>query len=114
MDAAILTTTTDVAVGFGLLSFYSSAVDVETTMAVSVLVTVAVVVVVATTMAIAVNGSSFFLFSSAAAETMVPAANFFTGAVFAAPSYISSEGFGTHITNKHERHKHKSLSTIIC
>lgn len=112
MDAAILTTTTDVAVGFGLLSFYSSAVDVETTMAVSVLVTVAVVV--ATTMAIAVNGSSFFLFSSAAAETMVPAANFFTGAVFAAPSYISNEGFGTHITNKHERHKHKSLSTIIC
>ena len=111
MDAAILTTTTDVAVGFGLLSFYFSAVDVETTMAVSVLVTV--VVVVATTMAIAVNGSSFFLFSSAA-ETMVPAANFFTGAVFAAPSYISNEGFGTHITNKHERHKHKSLSTIIC
>ena len=48
-----------------------------------------VVAVVVTTAAIAVNGLSFFLFSSAAvAEIMVPAANLLTGVVFTAPSYI--------------------------
>ena len=85
MDAAQITiTTTDVAAGFGLSFFYSSAVDVEIMAALAVLETAAVAadvaaVVVTTT---AVNGLLFFLFSSAAAETMVPAANFFMGIVF--------------------------------
>ena len=96
MDAAQTTiTTVDAAVGFGLLSFYSSVADAVITAVVSVLVIADVVV--ATTTVTAVNGLSSFLFSSAAAETMVPAANFFTGAVFAAPSYISNEGFCTKI-----------------
>ena len=76
----------DAAAGFGLLSFYSSVADAE--MAEVVLVLVMVDVVVVTTTVIAVNGLSFFLFSSPAAETMVPSANFFTGVVSPAPSYI--------------------------
>ena len=91
MDAATIlpTITMVVAVGFGLLFFYSSVADAET-MAVLALVMAVAAVVVVTTTAIAVNGLSFFLFSSAAAEIMVPAANFFTGVVVAAPSYIVS------------------------
>ena len=77
----------DAAAGFGLSSFYSSVADAEMEEAVAVWVTLVVAVV--TTMAITANGLSFSLFSSAAAETMVvPAAKFFTGAVYAAPSYI--------------------------
>ena len=92
MDAAQTTiTTVDAAVGFGLLFFYSSAADVAATAAALVLaiadVDAATVVAVATTMAIAVNGLLFFLFSSAV-ETVVLAANFFTGVATAAPSYI--------------------------
>ena len=90
MDAAQLITIMDVEVGFGLLSFYSSVVDAVATM-VSVLAMA--VVVVATTTAIAANGLSFFLFSSAVAETTVSAVNFFTGARYAAPSYIDSQFF---------------------
>ena len=78
----------DAAAGFGLLSFYSSVADAEMAEMVLVLVMVAVDVVVVTTTAIAVNGLLFFLFSSPAAETMVPSANFFTGVVSPAPSYI--------------------------
>ena len=48
-----------------------------------------VVAVVVTTVAIAVNGLSFFLFSSAAvAEIMVPAANPLIGVDYTTPSYI--------------------------
>ena len=94
MDAAQITIiTTDVAVGSGLLFFYSSVADVETEEAVSE--TVAVDLAVATTTVIAVNGSSFFLVSSVAAETMVPAANFFSGVVSATPSYIVNMCFVT-------------------
>ena len=96
MDAAQITiTTTDVAAGFGSSFFYSSVAVVA--MAEMVLVSamaVADVVVVITT-AIAANGSLSFLFSSAAAETMVPAANFFTGIVFTVPSYIVNTRFVT-------------------
>ena len=46
------------------------------------------VVAVVTTITIVVNGLSFFLFSSAAAETMVPSANFIPGAVLCGASYI--------------------------
>ena len=90
MDAAQQTIITmDVAVGFGLLFSYSSAVAaVVMVEVVSVLATVDVDV--ATTMVIAANGLLFFLFSSAAAETMVPSANFFKGVVYAAPSYIDN------------------------
>lgn len=81
MDAAQITIIADAEAGFGLSFFYFSAVDVEIMAALAVLETAAAVaavaaVVVTTT---AVNGLLFFLFSSAAAETMVPAANFFTG-----------------------------------
>lgn len=69
----------DVAVGFGLLFFYSAVVDVVATM-VSVLAMVAAAADVATITAITVNGLSFFSFSSAVVETTVSAANFFTGA----------------------------------
>ena len=90
MDAALLlTTTADVAVGFGLLFFYSSvAAAVETAVADLTLVLATIVVadvVITTTVA---NGLSFFLFSSAVAEITVPAANFFSGVVLSAPSYI--------------------------
>lgn len=64
-------------------------VDVET-ITVLALVMVAADVVVVITTAIAVNGLLFFLFSSVAAETMVPAANFLTGAHSEAPSYIDN------------------------
>ena len=82
----------DAAVGFGLLFFYSSAADAVTAEADLVSVIADVAVVVVTTMAIAANGLSFFLFSSAVADavTTVPAANFFTGVVLPTPSYISN------------------------
>ena len=79
VDAAITLTmvTMDVEAGFGLLSFYSSVADVAAIiMVVAVLVVLVTVAVVVVTMVTAVNGSSFFLFSSAAvAEITVPAAN---------------------------------------
>ena len=81
MDAAIILTmviTTDAEAGFGLLSSYSSVADVAVTiMVVAVLAYLVIVaaVVAAMTMVIAVNGLSFFLFSSSVAETTVPAAN---------------------------------------
>ena len=66
MDAAQTTiTTVDAAVGFGLSSFYSSVADAVAMAAVSAVLAMADAVVV-TTMAIAANGLSFFLFSSAA------------------------------------------------
>lgn len=89
MDAAQTTIiTVDAAAGFGLLSFYSSVADAETTVVVVDLVTMADAVVV--TMAIAANGLLFFLFSSvvADAEITVPAANLLSGVDFTAPSYI--------------------------
>ena len=75
--AQITTITADVAVGSGLLSFYSSVADVAAIiMVVAVLVVLVTVAVVVVTMVTAVNGSSFFLFSSVAvAEITVPAAN---------------------------------------
>ena len=86
MDAAQTTIiTTDAEVGFGLLFFYSSVVDAVATM-VSALAMADVVAAITTV--IAVNGLLFFLFSSAVVETMASAANFFTGVVSAAPSYI--------------------------
>ena len=88
MDAAQIITIADVAAGFGLSSSYSSVAAAET-MAADLAVSEAVAVV--TTMV--VNGLLFFLFSSAAAETMVPAANFLTGARFEAPSYINNQKF---------------------
>ena len=78
MVAATLTITMDaVTVGFGLLSSYSSvAAAVEIMAVVADSVDLATAVVVVETMVTVANGSSFFLFSSAAAaEIMVPAAN---------------------------------------
>ena len=77
MVAATLTITMDaVTVGFGLLSSYSSVAAAVEIMAV-VADSVDLATVVVETMATVANGSSFFLFSSAAAaEIMVPAANF--------------------------------------
>ena len=96
VDAAQITTiTADVAVGFGLLFFYSSVAVVAMVEMVLVSAMVVVAVVVVTTTVIAVNGLLFFLFSSAAAETMVPAANFFSGIVFTVPSYIVNTCFIT-------------------
>ena len=93
MDAAqilITTVVTDAEVGFGLLFFYSSVAVAVTAEAASVSAMAVAVVVVVITTATAANGLSFFLFSSVAAETMVPAASFFTGVVFPAPSYINN------------------------
>ena len=88
MDAAQTTiTTADAAVGFGLSSFYSSVADAVAMVAVLAVLAMADAVVV-TTITIVVNGLSFFLFSSAAVETVVLSANFFTGVASAAPSYI--------------------------
>lgn len=87
MDAALLTITMDVAVGFGLFFFYSSAADAET-MAVAVDSVDLVTWAVATMETAVVNGLLSFLSSSAAAETMVPAANFSQASFSAAPSYI--------------------------
>lgn len=82
MDAAQITIIADAEAGFGLSFFYFSAVDVEIMAALAVsevAAAVAAVAAVVVTTTTAVNGLLFFLFSSAAAETMVPAANFFTG-----------------------------------
>ena len=78
MDAAITLTmvTMDVEAGFGLLSFYSSVADAVTMAMAVALAASAIMAVVVVTMVTAVNGSSFFLFSSAAvAEITVPAAS---------------------------------------
>ena len=78
MDAAITLTmvTMDVEAGFGLLSFYSSVADAVTMAMAVALAASAIMAVVVVTMVTAVNGSSFFLFSSVAvAEITVPAAN---------------------------------------
>ena len=77
MDAAITLTmvTMDVEAGFGLLSFYSSVADAVTMAMAVALAASAIMAVVVVTMVTAVNGSSFFLFSSAVAEITVPAAN---------------------------------------
>lgn len=91
MDAAQITIViADVVAGFGLLSFYSSVADVVTMAVVVVWAdSVMVAAVVVTMVAIAVNGLSFFLFSSAAvAEIMVPAANPLIGVDYTTPSYI--------------------------
>lgn len=92
MDAAQTTIiTVDAAAGFGLLSFYSSVADAETTVVVVDLVLVTVADAVVVTMAIAANGLLFFLFSSvvADAEITVPAANLLSGVDYTAPSYIN-------------------------
>ena len=74
--AQITTITADVAVGSGLLSFYSSVADAVTMAMAVALAASAIMAVVVVTMVTAVNGSSFFLFSSVAvAEITVPAAN---------------------------------------
>lgn len=71
MDAAQTTTTMDVAAGFGLLSSYSSAVDVV----MAVVLDLAITDVVVITTLIAVNGLLSFLFFSLAVEITVLAAN---------------------------------------
>ena len=63
----------DVAVGFGLLFFYSSAADVALVMAMESESEIWAVDAVVETITAVVNGLLSFLFFSAAAETIVPA-----------------------------------------